>query len=328
MAVGVLPAWGAATIKGIKARGVLRCGVSEGIAGFSQKDAAGNWQGLEVEFCRAVAAATLGDSKKARFVPLKSSERFSALNAGRIDLLLRKTSWTLGREAGLSVTFPGILFYDGQGFMVRSDAAETSLADLNGKAICLVKGSSHAENTAQFFAGQGWRYTPVIVESYADGYPLLIDGFCQALAGDLSAMATSRLTVPKGADIFRFLPERISMEPLAPVLRAGDDQWATLVRWVLYWLVAAEEHGVTQDTIRKVAADKTNAVNRQALDACRKSAGPLGISSDWAVQVIVAVGNYGEMYDRTLGPQSPYKLDRGLNRLWNQGGLMHAPPLR
>ncbi len=328
MILGASPASGGETLRRVKARKVLNCGVSEGIAGFSEKDAGGQWKGLDVEFCRAVAAATLGDGSKVKFKPLRSTERFPALKGGLIDLLLRNTTWTLGREIGLKVRFPGILFYDGQGFVTRSDSGVNQTSDLNGKAVCVVKGATHADNTANYFTAKGWRYTPVIVISYADGFPLLKDDLCQAMAGDISALAAARLEMPKGAEIFKVLPERITKEPLAPVVLDGDQEWASLVRWVLYLLINAEEVGLTQDNVRKLATDKSDVARIQAMETCRNFAAPLGIPSDWAVRVIAAVGNYGEIYERTLGSKSPYGLDRGPNRLWTEGGLMYAPPIR
>lgn len=323
-----LPAFAGETLKAVKARGVLRCGVSEGLPGFSERGPDGVWKGLDVEFCRAVAAAALGDADKVRFKALKASERFPALKGGLIDLLLRNTSWTLGREVGLRVKFPGILFYDGQGFMVRSDAAATRLDDLAGKAVCLVKGTSHVENTANTFAGKGWGYTPVIVDTYDEGLPLLQEGRCQALAGDISLLATKRQQFPGGKAAFRLLPERISKEPLAPVVRDDDPEWTSLVRWVLFLLLAAEEDGYTRDNVLKVTTGQTSAKVSQSLEACRAFARPLGIPSDWAVRVLAGVGNYGEIFERTLGRNSPYGLERGLNGLWTQGGLMYAPPMR
>lgn len=327
-ALDEMPAFGGETIKRIRARGVLRCGVSEGIPGFSEKDAGGRWQGLEVEFCRAVAAAAIGDAGKVRFRPLRASERFPALKGGLVDLLLSNTTWTMGREAGLKVKFPVILFYDGQGFMVDNNAALNSTADLEGKTICMEKGTTHVDRIADLFAGRNQRYTPFIVDSLTEALPLLRDGQCQAVTGDLSTLHALRLKASEGPRAFRLLPERISREPLCPVVRDDDAQWETLVRWVLFLLVAAEEKGITQDNVLKKVSDRADAEVTRALDACRAFARPLGIASDWAVRVIAGVGNYGEIFERTLGRQSPFKMDRGLNRLWNEGGLMFAPPLQ
>lgn len=324
----ILPAFAGETLKGIRARGVLRCGVSEGIPGFSQQDTSGRWHGLDIEFCRAVAAAAIDDANKVEFTSLRASERFPALKGGLIDLLLGNTTWTLGREAGLKVRFPGILFYDGQGFMVDGNTVLRKLSELDGKIICVEKGTTHVERTADFFASRNWHYSPTIVDSVSNALPMLGDGRCQAITGDLSTLYVLRQGSSRNPAAFRLLPERISREPLGPVVRDNDADWARLVRWVLFLLVAAEESGINQGNVHSVVADQTDIEMYRSLDACRIFAQSLGISSDWAVRVITSVGNYGEIYDKTLGLQSPFKMDRGLNRLWNKGGLMYAPPLR
>ncbi|MFZ5571820.1 MAG: amino acid ABC transporter substrate-binding protein [Thermodesulfobacteriota bacterium] len=322
------PAWGGETLARIKAMGMLRCGVSEGIPGFSEKDAAGNWKGFDVDFCRAVAAAALGDSKKVRFVPLRAAERFPALKGGLVDLLMRNTTWTLGREAGLKVKFPGILFYDGQGFMVPIDSPTADAKDLQGKTICLVKGTTHAENLADYFSARGWHYSQVQVDSYGDGLSQVLEGRCQALTGDVSALAAQHLGFPGAREKLRLLPDQISKEPLAPVVRGDDGEWVTLVRWVLFLLINAEENGITRDNVQQLVVDNPTPAVARSMDACRVFAKPMGIPPDWAVRVTAQVGNYGEIFDRNLGTKSPYDLERGLNRLWKQGGLLYAPPMR
>ena len=308
------------TLNGVRAHGTLRCGVSEGIAGFSAKDSSGRWAGMDVDFCRAVAAAALGDAAKVTFVPLRASARFPALQLKTIDLLARNTTWTLDREAGLRVHFAGILFYDGQGFMVPEASGVTSVAQLAGATVCIEKGTTHERNLAGYFAARGLRVTPLVIDSAAGVADAFFAGRCGAYTSDASQLAGTRLRAPAGRT-FLILPERISKEPLAPVVRRGDDDWLTLVRWVLYALITAEEQGITQETVRGPGGGRLLATDREVARA-------LGTDSDWARRAVESVGNYGEMFERNLGGGSPLKLERGLNRLWTQGGLMYAPPMR
>lgn len=320
-------------LAGIKARGGLRCGVSEGIAGFSERDATGRWTGLDADFCRAVAAAVLNDAEKVEFVALKSSSRFPALQAGRIDLLVRSTTWTLTREASLNVQFPAILFYDGQGFMVPKVANIARLAELNGATVCVEKGTTHTDNLVEYAATHGLSLTPLVIDSAAEVAAAFFAGRCNAYTSDASQLAAVRLSAPAGAGgpgAFEILSERISKEPLAPVVMNNDQQWITLVRWVVYSLILAEEHGITQANVaetwpefkqRKLNAWKVAGANEVTYGRL------LGTSANIVQRVITAVGNYGELYDRNVGRDSPLKIERGLNRLWNQGGLMYAPPL-
>ena len=316
------------TFDAVKSRGWLRCGVSEGIAGFSEKDASGQWTGLDVDFCRAVAAAALGDAKKVVFVPLKASERFPALQGRVVDLLLRNTTWTLGREAGLKVQFPGILFYDGQAFMVPKKNDVKKTAQLNGATICVEKGTTHVQNLADFFDARGMKVTPLIVDSAADVASAFFAGRCSAYTSDASQLVAMRLRAPGGPQSFDILSERISKEPLGPVVRRGDDDWFTLIRWVLFVLIAAEEADVTQDNIIAILKETHDPVLRRVFGSDSGFGKALGVGDDWAVQAVKAAGNYGEMFERNVGNNSALKLDRGLNRLWTQGGLMYAPPLR
>jgi general L-amino acid transport system substrate-binding protein len=316
------------TLDLVKSRGRLRCGVSEGIAGFSERDASGRWTGLDADFCRAVAAAVLGDEGKVVFVPLKASERFPALQNRTIDLLLRNTTWTLGREAGLKVQFPGILFYDGQAFMVPKKSNIQKVAQLNGATVCVEKGTTHVQNLADFFAARGMKVTPLIVDSAIDVASAFFAGRCRAYTSDASQLAAVRLRAPGGPDSFDILNERISKEPLGPAMRRGDDDWATLVRWVLFALIAAEEAGITRDNVDAILKETRDPVLRRALGIEGGFGKALGAREDWAVRVLSAVGNYGEMFERNVGHGSVLKLDRGLNRLWTQGGLLYCPPLR
>jgi len=315
------------TLAQIKTRGTVRCGVSEGIVGFSIREASGRWSGLEVDFCRAVAAAALGDPEKVTFVPLRASARFPALQLDTIDLLARVTSWTLSREAGLKVIFTATLFYDGQTFMVPAASRVKSAAQLAGATVCVEKGTTHERNLADYFAERGVTAIPLVIDSATEVADAFFAGRCAAYTSDASQLAAVRLRAPAGRT-FRILPERISKEPLAPVVRRGDDDWQTLVRWVLFALIAAEENGITRDNVAARREGARAPAVRRALGADGELGRALGTDPDWALRAVQSVGNYGEMFDRNLGARSPLKLDRGLNRLWTQGGLMYAPPVR
>ena len=313
------------TLAKIKNRGTLRCGVSEGIAGFSKKDAAGHWSGLDADFCRAVAAAALGDAAKVTFVPLRASARFPALQSNLIDLLVRNATWTLGREAGLKVQFAGILLYDGQGFMVPQESGVKSIAALNGATVCVEKGTTHERNLSEYFAARGLKVKPLVIDSTAGVAEAFFSRRCRAYTSDASQLAAVRVDAPGGAQAFRILPERISKEPLGPAVRAGDDDWLTLVRWVLFALVTAEENGVTRANVRERLHDPEV---QRALGAAGEFSTTLGVDPDWVARVIQSVGNYGEMFERNLGRHSPLQLERGHNQPWTRGGLMYAPPMR
>jgi len=308
------------TLTDVKARGLVRCGVSEGIAGFSEKDSSGRWAGLDADFCRAVAAAALGDAGKVTFVPLRASARFPALQLNAIDLLARNTTWTLDREAGLRVQFAGILFYDGQGFMVPEGGHVKSVAQLGGATVCVEKGTTHERNLADYAAAHRIHVRPLVIDSSAGVVDAFFAARCSVYTSDSSHLAAARLRAPRGR-AFLILPERISKEPLGPVVRRGDDDWLTLVRWVLFALLTAEEKGITKDTARNPDA-------RQVLAADTEVAKALGTDADWALRAVESVGNYGEMFERNIGRGSPLRLARGLNRLWTHGGLMYSPPMR
>lgn len=321
------PAHAGEVLDSVKARDELRCGVSEGIAGFSEQDASGRWRGLDADFCRAVAAAVLGDPNKVRFVPLKASTRFPALLSRKIDLLVRNTTWTLTREALLKVQFPGVLFFDGQGFLVTKSSSVRSVADLNGATVCVEKGTTHEQNLIDHFAAHGLAVKPLVIDSSARVAEAFFAGRCRAYTSDASQLAAVRARAPGGTRDFTILPERISKEPLGPVVQGGDAEWDTLVRWVLYALIAAEEQGVTQANIDAVAQQSQGAAWRLVSGKDERLARALGVRSDWVMRAVKAGGNYGEMYERNLGRDSPLKIERGLNRLWTQGGLLYAPPI-
>jgi len=320
-------------IDGIQSRDKLRCGVSEGIAGFSKPDANGRWLGLDADFCRAVAAAVLGDAGKAEFVPLKASARFPALQAGRIDLLVRNTSWTFVRETAFGVQFPAVLFYDGQGFLVPRSANIGHAAELKGATVCVEKGTTHLANLVEFAEAENLQLTPLVLDSAPAVAAALFESRCQAYSSDTSQLAAVRLEAPGsvgGPDAYTLLPERISKEPLAPAVTGRDPQWVSLVRWVLFALVLAEEHGINQENV----AVKWLPLRQSKLKAWKLAGGNetnyaslVGASDDMLLNVISAVGNYGEMFERNLGRDSPLQMERGLNRLWKDGGLMYAPPV-
>lgn len=313
------------TLAAVKVRGTLRCGVSEGIAGFSIKDSAGRWSGMDADFCRAVAAAALGDPAKVTFVPLRASARFPALRAGQIDLLARNTTWTLEREAGLGVQYAGVLFYDRQGYMLSAKDGAKTPAGLKGASICVEKGTTSAQGLAEYSAEFKLGFKAVVIDSAVAVADAFFAGKCRAVTGDLSQLAAARLRAPGGPQAMVILPEPTSKEPQGPVLRSGDDPWLTLVRWVLYALVAAEEHGVTRDNLRQRMAEP--ALRRQ-LGSGEEISRMLGVEQGWGQRVLQSTGNYGEMFERNLGRGSPLKLERGLNNLWTKGGLMYAPPVR
>jgi general L-amino acid transport system substrate-binding protein len=322
------PAHAGETLARVQSNGVVRCGVSEGIAGFSIKDAGGRWTGLDADFCRAVAAAALGDGEKVVFIPLFASARFPTLKANQIDLLARNTTQTLGREVNIGTHFAGILYYDGQSFLVPADSRVQQVRDLDGASICVLKESTHVAHLADYFKAHGLGYQPMILESITLAKDEFFAGRCQAYTSDASTLVSVRVEAPGGPDGFRILPERISKEPLGPVVNRGDEQWFALVKWVLFALIEAEECGITRENVRQVLQATTDPAMQAVLDKGGGYAKAMGIGPGWVVRVVEAVGNYGEMFERNLGSGSPLKIERGLNRLWNQGGLMYSPPFR
>jgi general L-amino acid transport system substrate-binding protein len=322
------PAHAGETLARVQSKGVVRCGVSEGIAGFSIADAGGRWTGLDTDFCRAVAAAALGDAEKVAFIPLFASARFPALKANRIDLLARNTTQTLGREVNIGTHFAGILYYDGQSFMVPAGSRVQQVRDLDGASVCVVKESTHVAHLADYFKAHGLGYQPVIVESITQAEDEFFAGRCQAYTSDASTLASVRAEAAGGPEGFRILAERISKEPLGPVVNRGDELWLALVKWVLLALIEAEERGITRENVRQVLQTTTDPAVQAFLDKGGGYAKSMGVSPGWVVRAVEAGGNYGEMFERNLGRYSALKIDRGLNRLWNRGGLMYSPPFR
>ena len=320
--------WGGATFAGVRSKGVVRCGVSQGLIGLAKRDTAGRWNGFEADFCRAVAAAALGDPEKVVFVPITPSARFPRLLSGEVDLLMRSTTWTLGREAFLGVQFAGILYHDGQAFMLSRKNKAKKIANLNGATICLVKGTTHIENLSDYFGSKGLRYRAAIFESVADAMKAFLGGSCAAYTSDYIQLSSDRAGTPGGPDAFMILPELISREPVGPVVRRGDEEWLTLVKWVLFTLIEAEDRGITRENVRAKAKTATDPSLRRFLGLTGGFGKALGVRDDWTIRIIESVGNYGEIFERNLGRQSPLKIERGMNRPWTRGGLLYAPPFR
>ncbi len=314
------------TLDLVRANGSVRFGVSEGLPGFSWQDGSGLWQGFDIDFGRAVAAAVLGQPDKASFVPVTTANRFPVLLSGKIEVLARTTTYTFEREAAIGVQFAGIIYYDGQAFMVPKRSGMRGLAELNGSAICLGKRTTHEGHLADYFAQRGWTYKAVVFDSLVEMKSAFFEGQCQALSSDRSHLAAVRQIAPGGPEAYDILPEIISKEPLGLAVRRGDEEWLSIVRWVLYALIEAEERGVTQANVKTLQANVTDLGLRRFLASDGLPEKALRLQPGWVVRVIAAVGNYGEIYERNLGSHSKLKLERGLNRLWNQGGLLYAPP--
>lgn len=308
-------------------RGTLTCGVNAGLAGFAAPDANGNWSGFDVAFCRAVAAAVLGDPAKVTFVPTNLDSRFTLLQEGKIDLLARNATWTFSRDVAMQLEFAGVNYYDGQGFMARKDLGVTSVKELDNVPICVQRGSTSAQNLADYFRANGMVLKQVDVTSDAEGERTYTAGDCQVYTTDASGLAATRAAFADPENHI-VLPEIISKEPLGPVVREGEAKWADIVRWTLYALVAAEEYGVTSKNIEELGKASTNPEVQRLLGVSEDLGGMLGLDRNWARRAIEAGGNYGEIFAANIGEQTPIGLARGLNAQWTQGGLMYAPPFR
>jgi len=317
----------AGTLDDVKANGVLKCGVSTGLVGFAAPDANGYWEGFDVGFCRAVAAAVLGDGDAVQFVPLSTKVRFTALSSGEIDLLSRNTTWTLSRDADLGFTFIGVNYYDGQGFMVRKDLGVASATELDGATVCIQTGTTTELNLADYFRTNGMSYEPVPIETNAEGQQQYLSGACDVYTTDASGLAATRATF-ENPDEHMLLPEIISKEPLGPLVREGDEPWGDIVRWTLNALITAEELGVTKANVAEMAAGGDNPEINRMLGAEGTIGDMLGLEADWAVNAIAVGGNFGEMFEANIGENTAIGLSRGLNALWTQGGLIYTPPFR
>lgn len=308
-------------------RGVLNCGVNTGLAGFSAPDDKGGWSGMDADFCRAVAAAVLNDATKVKYLPLNAKERFTALQSGEIDLLSRNTTWTMSRDTSLGLAFVGVMYYDGSAFMTRKSLGLKSVKDLAGASICTQTGTTNELVLADYFATNGLTYKPVVFERLVEVLAAYNSGRCDALTTDSSQLISERLRL-QNPDEHEILPELISKEPLGPVVRQGDQQWENIARWVLFAMLNAEELGVTQKNVDEMIAATPNPEIRRLLGLEGEYGKAMGLSNDWAVRVIKAVGNYGEAFDRNLGAGSRLGIPRGKNALWKDGGLQYAPPIR
>jgi general L-amino acid transport system substrate-binding protein len=321
-----LPAAHAATtLAQVKAKGYLQCGVNTGLPGFGNPDSKGHWTGFDVDYCRAVAAAVFGDPAKVKFTPLDASQRFTALQSGEVDVLIRNTTWTMSRDTTLGLKFAGVNYYDGQGFMVRKSAGVKSIKELGGAAICVQNGTATQLNMADYFRSHHIPYKPVSFEKLTEAIAAYDAGRCDAWTTDASGLAATRLQLAKPDDHV-ILPEIISKEPLGPVVRQGDDQWFNIVKWTHYALLDAEEHGVTRANVDEMKKS-TNPAIRRLLGVEGNFGKGIGLDRDWAYNIIKAEGNYGEIFERNLGMSSPLKIKRGLNALWNDGGLQYGMPI-
>ena len=318
----------AATLDDVKARGKLNCGVSTGLAGFSNPDANGNWEGFDVAVCRAVAAAVLGDPQAVEFVPTTGKTRFTALASGEIDMLARNTTWTLSRDADLKFTFVGVNYYDGQGFMVPKELGVSSAKELDGATVCIQTGTTTELNLADFFRKNNMNYEPVPIETNAEAQQQYLAGACDVYTTDASGLASTRATF-EDPSAHAVLPEIISKEPLGPLVRHGDDEWGDITRWTLNALVAAEELGITSANVAEMAASAGDNPEINRLLGTEGNLGEmLGLEADWAVKAISAGGNYGEIFESNIGESTPIGLARGLNAQWTDGGLIYSPPFR
>ena len=314
------------TLDTVKGRGQLQCGVSTGLAGFGAPNDAGQWQGLDVDICRAVSAAVFKNVDKIKFVPLTAKERFTALQSGEIDLLSRNTTWTMSRDTAAGLNFTGISYYDGQGFMVKRTLDVVSAKELSGASICVQTGTTTELNLADYFRSNKIEYNPVVFEKLSEALGAYNAGRCDAFTTDVSQLYSIRLTLGNANDHI-VLPEIISKEPLGPVVRQGDPRWANIVRWTLFAMINAEELGVTQGNVDQMKASKNPSV-RRLLGVEGEYGAAVGLDNDWAYQIIKLVGNYGESFDRNVGAGSPLGIARGQNALWRDGGLQYAPPIR
>ncbi len=326
LALGGIGAASAATLDDVKARGALKCGTNTGLAGFAAPDASGVWKGFDVDVCYALAGAIFGDPTKVEFTPTTGETRFTALASGEIDVLVRNSTWTFTRDVDLKLDFVGVNYYDGQGFIVSKDLGVTSAKELDGATVCIQTGTTTELNLADFFKANGLSYQPVPIQTEAEARQQFLGGACDAYTTDASGLAAARATYDNPEN-YIILPEIISKEPLGPVVRHGDNEWADIVRWTFYALVEAEELGVTKANIDEMKSSENPEVRRLL-----GVEGDLGkmfrLSSDWAYNAIKANGNYGEIFAANVGEGTPSNLARGLNAQWKDGGLMYAPPFR
>jgi general L-amino acid transport system substrate-binding protein len=316
----------AQTLKAVKDRGTLVCGVSQGLLGFSNADAGGNWSGFDVDFCRALAAAIFNDASKVRYVPLDASSRFDVLKSGSIDVLSRNSTWTISREMPLGLNFAGVSYYDGQGFMVRKDTKIDTALDLGGKSVCTQTGTTTQLNAADYFRTNKMEYQAVTLAVMSEVLAAYDSGRCVVLTSDISQLHAERLKLAKPDDHV-ILPEVISKEPLGPVVRQGDDQWLNVVKWTLFAMINAEELGVSTASVDAAMQSQVPDV-RRLVGNDGNHGEQLGLTKDWVVRIVKLVGNYSDVFERNVGTQSKLAIPRGLNSLWSNGGIQYAPPIR
>ncbi len=326
IALGLTAAASAATLDDVKAKGFIQCGVSQGLPGFSNPDSAGNWSGLDVDFCKAMAAAVFGDANAVKFTPLSAKERFTALQSGEVDVLSRNTTWTMTRDTSLGLNFAGVNYYDGQGFMVRKDLGVSSALELSGASVCTNTGTTTELNVADYFRANNMDYEIVAFEKADEVVGAYDSGRCDVYTTDASGLYAQRLKLTN-PDEHIVLPEIISKEPLGPVVRQGDDQWFNIARWTLNAMINAEELGVNSGNVDDMKGSENPAIKR--LLGEEGSYGEyIGLSNDWALNVIKQVGNYEESFNRNVGPDTELGIARGVNALWSKGGILYAAPVR
>jgi general L-amino acid transport system substrate-binding protein len=314
------------TLDAVKQKGMINCGVSTGVAGFSNPDDKGKWTGFDVDFCRALSAAIFNDPDKVSYKPLTAKERFTALQSGEADLLSRNTTWTISRDSAMGLAFAGITFFDGQGFIVKKSLGVKSAKELNGATVCVQTGTTTELNLADFFRTNNLQYKTVVFEKPDEAIAAYDSGRCDSYTTDASGLYSQRLKMKNPAEHV-VLPEIISKEPLGPVVRQGDFQWFTLVKWVYFALLNAEELGVTQANVNEMLKS-TNPEIKRLLGVEGDFGKGIGLENDWVVRIVKHVGNYGEIYERNVGESSAIKIARGVNNLWSKGGLQYAPPIR
>jgi general L-amino acid transport system substrate-binding protein len=312
------------TLDSVRSKGFVQCGVNTGLAGFSQPDSKGVWKGIDVDMCRAVAAAVFGDSSKVRYTPLTAQQRFTALQSGEVDILARNTTWTVTRDTSLGLNFVGVNYYDGQGFMVHRKLNVKSAKQLNGATVCVQPGTTTELNLADYFRANKMSFKPVVIEKMEEVLNAYFAGRCDVYTTDHSGLIATRASRAPKPEEHIILPEIISKEPLGPAVRHGDDRWFDVVKWAMFAMLEAEEMGLSSKNIDQQASSTNPAIQR-VVGSTGDVGKMLGIDNKWAYNIIKQVGNYGESFDANL---KPLGFERGLNRLWNQGGLMYAPPIR
>ena len=322
------PAMASKTMESIKKKGEVSCGVNSGLGGFGIAGSDGKWTGFDVDYCRAIAAAALGDANKVRYVPLNAAQRFTALQSGEIDVLARNTTWTMSRDTQLGTTFGAVNFFDGQGFMVPKSLKVKSAKQLKGATGCVQSGTTTEKNLADYFKANKMTYKPVVSEDPKVVIAAYNEGRCKVLTSDASQLAAIRANDTKTPDDHIILPEIISKEPLGPVTRQGDEAWSKLVTWVHFAMITAEELGVTSANVDQMRSDTNPEIQRLLGQGNNDFGKSIGTDAQWAYRVVKQVGNYGEVFERHLGKKTPLKLDRGQNAIWTKGGLQYAPPIR